>query len=95
VFGWSAALLFANAVKTLGNNVTRKGLLTELHKVKSWDGHGIQAPTDPGDNLPTECFMYMIVKGGKFVRWYPSKGFSCSPKNVVKLTGDYGKGAGR
>lgn len=95
VFGWSAALLFATALKRLGSNVTRKGLLTELHKIKSWDGAGIQAPTDPGDNLPTKCFMYMIVKGGKFVRWYPSKGFSCSPKNVVKLTGDYGKGAGR
>ena len=95
VFGWSAGLLFATALKALGNNVTRKGLLAQLHKITSWDGHGIQAPTDPGDNRPTACFAYMIAKGGKFVRWYPSKGFSCDPKNVVKLNGDYGKGAGR
>ena len=94
VQGWSAGLLFATAVKNLASNVTRKGLLAELKKVNSWDGHGIHVQSDPGSNKPTQCWMYLKAKGDKFVREYPSKGFSCDPKNVVKLKGNYGKGAG-
>lgn len=94
VQGWSAGLLFATAAKSLGSNVTRKGLLTALKATHKWDGHGIHVEADPGSNRPTECWMYLKVKNGKFVRDYPAKGFSCDPKNVVKLKGSYGKGAG-
>jgi ABC-type branched-subunit amino acid transport system substrate-binding protein len=75
---WSAGLLFATAVQSLGSNVTRKGLLTALKGIHQWDGNGIQAPADPGNKVPTGCFLYLQVKNGKFVRLYPKQGFACS-----------------
>ncbi len=94
VQGWSAGLLFATAAKNLGSNLTRVGLLEELHKITEWDGHGIHAPANPGDNLVTECFIYMKVEGRKFVREFPDEGFSCDKKNVVEVQYDFPKGAG-
>jgi ABC-type branched-subunit amino acid transport system substrate-binding protein len=95
VQSWSASLLFATAVKALGSNVTQQGLLDELHKIKVWNGNGIHATADPGDDIPTTCFAYLVVKDAKFQRYFPQKGFSCSPKNVVTLKGDFGQGAAR
>jgi ABC-type branched-subunit amino acid transport system substrate-binding protein len=95
VQSWSAGLLFATAAKALGSDVTRQGLLDQLHGIKEWDGHGIHAPANPGDNGVTDCFIYLKIKGGKFTREFPDEGFSCDPKNVVKITGDIPKGAGR
>jgi ABC-type branched-subunit amino acid transport system substrate-binding protein len=95
VQSWSAGLLFATAAKALGSDVTREGLLEQLHGIKEWDGHGIHAPSNPGDNGVTECFVYLKIKGGKFTREFPDEGFACDPKNVVKITGDFPKGAGR
>jgi ABC-type branched-subunit amino acid transport system substrate-binding protein len=95
VQGWSAGLLFATALKSLGSDVTRAKLMDALHAIHQWDGHGIHAPSDPGAGKASGCFAALRVKGGKFVREYPDKGFACDPKNVITLTGDYGKGAGR
>ncbi|MCU1457838.1 MAG: hypothetical protein JWL73_1930 [Actinomycetia bacterium] len=95
VQAWSASLLFATALKSLGSNVTQNGLLDALHKIKVWNGNGIHATADPGDNIPTTCFAYLVVKDAKFQRYYPKKGFSCDPQNVVTLKGDFGQGAAR
>jgi ABC-type branched-subunit amino acid transport system substrate-binding protein len=94
VQGWSAGQLFATAAKNLGSDLTREGLLAELRKIKEWDGHGIHAPANPGDNLVTQCFIYLKVEGGEFVREYPKEGFSCDKKNVVEVEYDFPKGAG-
>ena len=94
VQGWSAGQLFATAAKNLGSNLTREGLLEELRKIKEWDGHGIHAPANPGDNLVTQCFIYLKGEGGEFVREYPKEGFSCDKKNVVEVEYDFPKGAG-
>ncbi len=85
VQGWSAGLLFAEALRSLGSNVTRAGLLAALHRVHSWDGNGMHIPTDPGANRQLACFMFLQVRGGQFVRAFPPRGFSCSPDNVVPL----------
>ncbi len=96
VQSWSAALLFATALKTLGSDVTGPRLLDALHAIKVWNGNGIQATANPGDNIPTDCFAYLVVKDAKFQRYFPKKpGFSCDPKNVVQLKGDFGTGAHR
>lgn len=95
VQAFSAGLLFAQAASALGSNLTRDGLITELEKIKQWDGGGLQAPTNPGDNLGIECFLYMQVKGSKFVRYHPEKptdgtnGFDCDPKHSVELKKEY------
>jgi ABC-type branched-subunit amino acid transport system substrate-binding protein len=95
VQAFSAGLLFAQAARALGANLTRDGLIGELKKITSWDGGGLQAPADPGDNRGLGCFLYMQVKGDKFVRFWPktptlgTHGFDCSPGNSMQLTKAY------
>ncbi|MCU1356018.1 MAG: ABC-type branched-chain amino acid transport system, periplasmic component [Acidimicrobiales bacterium] len=96
VQSFSAGLLFATAAKAAGDNITRDNVLAELKKIKEWDGGGLHLPGDPGDNLVGHCFMYMVVKDGKFVRLEPKKPteFTCDAKRFdYDLKNDYGGGA--
>jgi ABC-type branched-subunit amino acid transport system substrate-binding protein len=86
VNGWSAGLLFATAAKSLGSDLTREGLVTALQGIHSWDGNGIQATVDPGAKITSVCYAVMQVKNGKFVRYYPKKGFACgTAKDIVDV----------
>jgi ABC-type branched-subunit amino acid transport system substrate-binding protein len=104
VQAWSAALLWATAVKELGSDVTRQGLLEKLSEVHEWDGGGLHGRSDPGARKPAPCYLILRVEDGGFVRQYPlpdrdaevyeqGKGFDCDPDNVVALAGSYGAGA--
>jgi ABC-type branched-subunit amino acid transport system substrate-binding protein len=92
VQAFSAGLLFAQAASALGSDLTRDGLIEQLKKVKQWDGGGLQAPANPGDNEGLRCFLYLQVKDGKFARYWPKAptdgtgGFDCSPENSMHLT---------
>lgn len=83
VQSWSAGLLFATALKSLGSNVTRASLTSALHDIHTWDGHGIHTTSNPGSGQPSPCGLTLQVKKGKFVRVFPAHGFSCDPKNIV------------
>ena len=89
---FSAGLLFAQAASALGSELTRDGLIDQLKKIKHWDGGGLQAPADPGDNQGLRCFLYMQVQGNKFVRYWPkspdngTNGFDCAPGNSMPMT---------
>lgn len=95
VQAYSAGLLFATAAKAAGPDLTRDKVVEELKKIKEWDGGGLHYPTDPGDRKVNTCFMYDVVKGGKFVRLYPEKAteFDCSDDYAYELGKDYGGGA--
>jgi ABC-type branched-subunit amino acid transport system substrate-binding protein len=97
VQSFDAGLLFATAAKAAGSDLTRDRVLAELKKIKKWDGGGLTFQTDPGDNQVNDCFLYMIVKGGKFVPYEPKKPgtFACDPKYRIALHGNYGTGAKR
>lgn len=106
VQAFSAALLWATAMKALGSNVTRAGLVEELKKITSWDGGGLHGTSNPAERKPAPCYIMMKVEDGGFVREYPREeedatvyeagnGFDCSPDNVIPLEGDYGTGAKR
>lgn len=86
VQAFSAGLMFAQAMSTLGDNVTREGLVKALKTIKEWDGGGLQMKTDPGDGTLNSCFLYLKISSGQFVREFPKKGFACDPKNVVPIT---------
>lgn len=88
VQSWSAGLLFATAAKALGSELTREGLLDELHGITEWDGLGMHVPSNPGENIGTECFMYVQVQDGEFVREFPEEGFECAEDNRVPVTFD-------
>jgi ABC-type branched-subunit amino acid transport system substrate-binding protein len=103
---FSAGLLWATAMKSLGSNVTRPALLAALKNIHQWDGGGLHGMTDPGGNKGSSCFIMMEVQDGKFVRHYPlpdkdadaykaGNGMDCPPPDqaFVTLTGDYGHGA--
>jgi hypothetical protein len=104
VQSFSAALLWATAVKALGSEVTRSALVDELAGVRAWDGGGLHGVGDPGANEGSPCYLIMRVADGGFVREYPlpdadqavyeaGNGFDCAPENRVALTGSYGTGA--
>ena len=90
VQAFSAGLLFAQAAAAAGSDLTRNNLIDELKQIKHWDGGGLQAPADPGDNQGLRCFLYMQVRGNKFVRYWPksptngTNGFDCAPGNSLK-----------
>lgn len=95
VEAFSAGLLFAQTAGALGSHLTRDGLIGELKKIKHWDGGGLQIPANPGDNKGSRCFLYMQVKGSRFVRYWPKSptdgtaGFDCSEANSVPLSKRY------
>ena len=95
VQAFSAGLLFAQAASASGSDLTRDGLIDQLKKIKHWDGGGLQAPADPGDNQGLRCFLYMQVKGRTFVRYWPkaptdgTHGFDCRPGNSMQMTKTY------
>jgi ABC-type branched-subunit amino acid transport system substrate-binding protein len=96
VQSFSAGLLFATAAKAAGDDITRDRVLAELEKIKDWDGGGLHMPGNPGDNAVGSCFLYTVVKDGKFVRLQPKKvaTFDCDKKAYFyDLNDDYGGGA--
>ena len=93
---WSAWLLFAEAAKQCGNDLTRSCLVENAQKIKEWTGGGLHAPTNPGAGQPTECYTVELATPNGFevvTDHNPNEGFfNCNPKNVYTLKGDYGKG---
>lgn len=97
VQGFSAGLLFATAAKELGSNLTRNGLLDELHKIHSWDGGGLHPTQNPGANKVNPCTKVMTVVNNKFVPLFPktnstdpATSFECNPTQVVAVSGNWG-----
>ena len=93
--GLSAWLLFAKAATECGDDLTRTCLIDKAKQVTSWTGGGLHGKTNPGGLEPTPCFVALQLTGNKFVYskkfTEPDSGiFNCDPKNVAKLTKDYG-----
>jgi ABC-type branched-subunit amino acid transport system substrate-binding protein len=82
VQAFSAALMWATVVERLGNDITRESLVDGLSEVHEWDGGGLHMVTDPGAGALIECFLYLRVTDGDFVREHPDDGFACSPDNI-------------
>ncbi|MGH2728432.1 MAG: ABC transporter substrate-binding protein, partial [Actinomycetota bacterium] len=83
-YAWSAGRLFAKVHQDVGAKITRKAFLEAVQKVHSWDGYGLHVAHDIGAKLISPCFLYLEVKGGRFVRKHPSSGFECNMGGLVK-----------
>lgn len=85
----SAFFLWATAADACGAELTRECVLNELSQIKSWDGGGLHAETNPGDNLPPECFMLLTMNGSSWEQAYPDEvgEMECNPEGNVELTG--------
>lgn len=77
-YAWSASRLFQKALETTGPQATRAKVLDFLRKTNSWDGNGMHAAHDIANKKAANCFVSLVVKGGKFVRNAPAKGFDCN-----------------
>ncbi len=85
VWAWSAGRLFQELATKIGNDLTREKLFAELKKVKDWTGFDIHVPVQVGAKLPPSCFLYHGVRGGAFVRQYPSSGYECDLGSLVQV----------
>ena len=68
VQAFSAGLLFATAVDSLGSDITRESLVTALEGITEWDGGGLHMPTNPGEAVHNDCFLYMHIEDGDYYR---------------------------
>jgi ABC-type branched-subunit amino acid transport system substrate-binding protein len=86
LFGWEMAQLFADGLRKLGTNVTRKGLTDAINKMTAFTANGLVPPIDwtkqhhGGGNQ--DCGAVVQVQGGKFV---PVFGTKDSPYVCFKL----------
>jgi hypothetical protein len=97
--GFAAGLALRDAanavVKQSGNNgLTRKALLGALNNLTAFNGDGFFGTVNLGGRVPSDCYMIVQVKNGKFVREFPTKAgtLDCAKRNVVNFKLDLGTG---
>jgi ABC-type branched-subunit amino acid transport system substrate-binding protein len=91
---FSAWLLFAQAAKACGNNLTRKCVYDHAHNVTEWTGGGLHVATNPKTNQVPACFLVIEAtpEGFKTPDVDANQGiYRCDAKNVYRLKGDYGQ----
>jgi ABC-type branched-subunit amino acid transport system substrate-binding protein len=92
---FSAWLLWAQAAKECGSNLTRACVIQKAGAVDNWTGGGLHSPDKPGPaSTPQgQCFTLMEATPNGFVVnkdvLKPNKDdvFNCDPGNVFNLTG--------
>jgi hypothetical protein len=96
VYGWSATLAFADAVKAAVakhgiNGITRATLLEGIQTLTKFDAGGMLGTVDVANHVLSSCTLLTQFTNDEFVRVWPSKKgtFDCSPKNYVKFQADY------
>jgi hypothetical protein len=77
LYAWSAARLFQELATKIGPDLTRKALFAQLKSTHSWGGNGLHAEHDIGNKTASNCFLYGTVTTDRFVRTFPSSGWSC------------------
>jgi ABC-type branched-subunit amino acid transport system substrate-binding protein len=77
-------LLFSEAAKACGSNLTRSCVEQQVAKQTNWTGGGLQGTINPASNKASDCYIVMKIENAKFVQAIPSKlgQFDCSPANV-------------
>ncbi len=95
---WTAWLLFAEAAKACGSNLTRTCLLQQAGSQTAWTGGGIQGPanTNPSSPQSATCLALLQATPSGFVSAAnllpPTPGkepFNCDPSNVIDLKHNY------
>ena len=92
---WSAWLLFATSAAKCGDDLTRKCVYDNALTVTDWTGGGLNAPQNVKDQTAGDCGVILEATPTGFVTapgFTTNSGFfSCDPKGVVTLHGDYSK----
>jgi ABC-type branched-subunit amino acid transport system substrate-binding protein len=91
---FSAWLLFAQAARACGNDLTRRCLYENAKKVTEWTGGGLHAETNPRSNRAPECFVMIEAtpKGFTTPDIEANDGiYRCDRDGVYTLQRDYGQ----
>lgn len=95
VTGFSAWLLFAQAAKSCGNDLTRRCMYDAAKKIHSWTGGGLHAVSDPGSGKSSPCFAAVEATANGFELMTDTKPddgiFNCDRKNLFTLTDNVGQ----
>ncbi len=59
-------------------------------KITDFTADGMLGHTNVGQHLPSPCYALLQIKGGKFVRVFPTKKgtLNCDPKNIYTIKDD-------
>ena len=63
--------------KAAGPDPTQAKIVAHMKTVTNYTGGGIVAPINPAQKKAAACFQVLEVKGGKWVKQHPAKGFAC------------------
>jgi len=73
---WTAAMVFREAAKRAGGNLTRETLIQSLNSVQGFQtGWSVPLSYGNGAHDPNRCFMYTSHEGGG---WHTTSGWTCS-----------------
>ena len=76
-WAWSSMRLLTQAIEAVGPNLTRDAVIKHLRSVDNFDSNGLVSPGGPGNRRPALCYIVLQVKGGKYNRFEPQKGYLC------------------
>jgi ABC-type branched-subunit amino acid transport system substrate-binding protein len=73
---WTAAMLFAEAAKRAGRNLSQQSLIQALNSIQNFNtGWSVPLSYGPGAHDPNRCFTYTSHEGGP---WHTTSGWTCS-----------------
>jgi ABC-type branched-subunit amino acid transport system substrate-binding protein len=76
-WSWSSMRLLTQAIEAVGPRLTRDALVKHLRTIDNFDSNGLVSPGGPGNRRPALCYIVLQVKGGKYNRFEPQKGYLC------------------
>ncbi|MEQ1785596.1 MAG: ABC transporter substrate-binding protein [Acidimicrobiales bacterium] len=77
ILSWVAADLFVDALRAAGPDPSQAKILAHMRTVTSYTGDGLVGGINPAGKAQPKCFHVLEVKGGKWVKSFPAKGFQC------------------
>ena len=105
VAAWAAARLFEEAVRQATQPeadaplapLTTEAVLEAVTTIEEWDAHGLHAPSNPGQKIPTDCFVLLAYQPSQetaastpantWQRQHPAAPgqWDCNPDNLYTL----------
>ncbi len=74
---WLAADMFVEALRAAGSDPTQAKIIAHMKTVTDYMGDGLVGGINPSQKKSARCFNVIEVKGGKWVKTFPAKGFQC------------------
>jgi ABC-type branched-subunit amino acid transport system substrate-binding protein len=78
ILSWVAADMFVEALRKAGPDPTQAKILEQMRQVTAYTGDGLVGSINPAQKKQPKCYHVIEVKGGKWVKSFPAKGFQCS-----------------